>query len=147
MIFASTAAFLMLVFGNAGDAAPDAGTQYAQVVVRQQIIIRVPRRVAGAQPAAAQVQWREGHGPRCIPARMVAGATLPARNSVDLVMRDATRVRAHLDNGCGGLDFYQGFYVNGTEDGMICADRDAVRSRMGGQCQIDQFRVLTAVHP
>ena len=30
-----------------------------------------------------------------------------------------------------------------TEDGRICADRDVIRSRVGGECRIDQFRVLT----
>lgn len=143
MIFATTAALMMLVFGNA-DAAPPGGEAFAQVTVRQRIIVRVPGRPV---QQAAPVQWRESRGPRCVNARLVAGATLVGQNSVDLVMRDNSRVRARLDNGCGGLDFYQGFYVNGTEDGMICADRDAVRSRMGGQCEIDQFRALTPVRP
>jgi hypothetical protein len=144
MIFAGTAAWLMLVFGGAADAAPEAGTRYAQVTVRQQIIIRVPRTVRAA-PMSAATQWRESRGPRCIAARSVAGATLLGQNSVDLLLQDRSRVRVRLDNGCGGLDFYQGFYVNGTADGMICAGRDAVRSRMGGQCGIDQIRLLTAV--
>jgi hypothetical protein len=146
MIIADAATLLMLVFGGAAEGPAAAGVQYAQVTVRQQIIIRVPQGRA-LQPAAAMTHWREGRGPRCISARAVAGATLPGRNSVDLVMRDNSRVRAHLENNCPGLDFYHGFYVNGTADGMICADRDAIRSRMGGQCGIDQFRSLTAVRP
>jgi hypothetical protein len=144
MIFAGTAAWLMLVFGGAADA-PPAETSYAQVTVRQQVIIRVPRAIRGA-PMSAPVVWRESRGPRCIAARSVAGATLLGQTSVDLVLRDRSRVRVKLERGCGGLDFYGGFYVNGTEDGMICADRDAVRSRMGGQCGIDQFRLLTPAH-
>jgi hypothetical protein len=143
MIFAGTAAWLMLVFAGASDA-PPAEERYAQVTVRQQIIIRVPRGVRTA-PMSAATQWRESRGPRCIAARSVAGATLVGQNSVDLLLTDSSRVRVKLDNGCGGLDFYQGFYVNGTADGMICAGREAVRSRMGGQCGIDQFRLLTAV--
>ena len=146
MIFAGTAAWLMLVFAGAADAPPEAGSRYAQVTVRQQIIIRVPRALRPA-PMSAPVKWREGRGPRCIAARSVAGAALVGQNSVDLLLHDRSRVRVKLDNGCGGLDFYQGFYVNGTADGMICADRDAVRSRMGGQCGIDQFRSLTAARP
>ncbi|HEX8191905.1 MAG TPA: hypothetical protein VF552_03310 [Allosphingosinicella sp.] len=143
MIFAGTAAWLMLVFGSAGQAPPP-GNVYAQVTVRQQIIVRVPRAIRNA-PISAATQWRESRGPRCIAARSVAGATLLGQNSVDLLLQDRSRVRVKLENGCGGLDFYQGFYVNGTADGMICADRDAVRSRMGGQCGIDQFRTLTPV--
>ena len=143
MIFAGTAAWLMLAFAGASNA-PAQEERYAQVTVRQQIIIRVPRGVRTA-PMSAKTQWRESRGPRCIAARSVAGATLVGQNSVDLLLHDRSRVRVKLDNGCGGLDFYQGFYVNGTADGMICAGREAVRSRMGGQCQIDQFRLLTAV--
>lgn len=146
MILAGTAAMMMLVFGGAAEQAPEAGTRYAQVTVRQRVIIRVPRTARPATPAAMN-HWREGRGPRCVAARMVAGATLLGADSVDLILRDNSRVRARLERGCAGLDFYQGFYVNGTEDGLICADRDAIRSRMGGQCQIDQFRSLTPIRP
>jgi len=148
MILASAATMLMLVFGGSAEAAPPERIQYTQVTVRQQIIVRVPQHGRPIQPAGASlIQWREGRGPRCVAARAVIGATALGRNSVDLVLRDNSRIRARLDSSCPGLDFYRGFYVNGTEDGMICADRDSIRSRMGGQCEIDQFRSLTAVRP
>ena len=145
MIFASTA-LLMLVLGGATPSAPADGVEFAQVTVRQQIIVRMPPRPVQAA-GASLVQWRESRGPRCVQARAVMGATALGRSSVDLVMRDNRRVRARLESSCPGLDFYQGFYVNGTADGLICADRDSIRSRMGGQCEIDQFRTLTAVRP
>jgi hypothetical protein len=148
MILANAAAMLMLVLGASSEAGPGEGVRYAQVTVRQQIIVRVPQQGRPIQPAGASlIQWREGRGPRCVPARAVIGATALARNSVDLVLRDNSRMRVRLDSNCPGLDFYRGFYVNGTEDGMICADRDSIRSRMGGQCEIEQFRSLTAVRP
>jgi hypothetical protein len=147
MILASAAAMLMLVFG-ASDGEGGGGTQYAQVTVREQIIVRVRQQPRPIQQAGASlIRWREGRGPRCVPARIVLGATALGRNSVDLVLRDNSRVRVRLESGCPGLDFYHGFYVNGTPDGLICADRDSVRSRMGGQCGIDQFRSLTAIRP
>jgi hypothetical protein len=146
MIFATTAAWMMLVFGSGDEAGPKDGEQYAQVTVRQQIMIRVPQR-RPVSAGAALSHWREGRGPRCVAARAVAAATSLGPASVDLILRDNSRVRARLDSGCGGLDFYRGFYVSDTEDGLICADRDAIRSRMGGQCGIDQFRTLTAVRP
>lgn len=147
MIFASSAAFLMFVFGSADGPAPEARTQYAQVTVRQRIIVVVPREVRPIRAAGNFVasQWREGRGPRCVSVGSVAGAALLGPSSVDLVMRDQSRVRARLASGCGGLDFYRGFYVNPTPDGMICADRDEIRSRMGGQCRIANFRTLTPV--
>lgn len=146
-ILAGAAAMLMLVLGGPADVGAES-VQYAQVTIRQQTIIRVPRRPRPAeQTGASIIEWREGRGPRCLPARAVIGATLLRRNSVDLVLRGNRRFRARLDRDCPGLDFYQGFYVPGTQDGMICADRDSVRSRMGGQCEIDQFRTLTPVRP
>ncbi|HEX8527855.1 hypothetical protein [Allosphingosinicella sp.] len=147
MILAGATALMMFVFGGAGDEAPALDTEMAQVTIRQQIIVRVPRGGLGAPHGSTPVHWREGRGPRCVAARTVRGATLAGRDSVDLVLRDNSRIRARLDRSCLGLDFYQGFYVNGTEDGMICADRDSIRSRMGGHCEIDQFRSLTAIRP
>jgi hypothetical protein len=146
MIFASSAAWMLLIFGGADMAAAQAPPGNVQVVVRQRIVVRVSRPGA-VQPAASMSSWREGRGPRCVAASSVAGASLLSENSVDLVMRDQTRVRARLESGCSGIEFYQGFYVNGTADGMICAERDAIRSRMGGQCRIDRFRSLAAVRP
>ncbi|MDP8993829.1 MAG: hypothetical protein M3N07_02430 [Pseudomonadota bacterium] len=147
MILASAAALMLLLLGGAADEAPAGEMQFAQVTVRQQIILRVPRGRQVPAAGASLIEWREGRGPRCVPVRSVLGATLLGRNSVDLILRDNSRVRARLDRSCPGLDFYQGFYISGTEDGLICADRDAIRSRMGGQCEIDQFRSLTPVRP
>jgi len=150
MIFANAAALLMLVLGApAGGGGEGSAMQFAQVRVRQQIIVRVPPRpLRPLQPAGASlIQWREGRGPRCVPIRSVTGATALGRGSVDLVLRDNRRVRARLESNCPGLDFYRGFYVNGNPDGLICSDLDSIRSLMGGECEIDQFRTLTAVRP
>ena len=149
MILAGAAALMLLVFGDAADeAAEPRRTEFAQVTIRQHIILRMPRTQRPATPAGSSpVQWREGRGPRCVPARAVLGATMLGRNSFDLVLRNRSRIRARLQSNCPGLDFYSGFYVSGTLDGMICADRDIIRSRMGGQCRIDQFHSLTAARP
>lgn len=80
---------------------------------------------------------------KCVSARSVAGATLLGRDSVDLILRDNSRVRAELQNSCPALDYYNGFYISPNSDGMICADRDVIRSRVGGACEIDAFRSLT----
>lgn len=113
------------------------------ISVRQQIIIRVPRGMRRVQPAGSSlIPWRESRGPRCISANSIQGATLLGQNSVDLILRDNSRVRARLESSCPALDYYFGFYVNATEDGRICADRDSIRSRAGGECQIDQFHLL-----
>lgn len=138
--------FSLLVLGAADGPVADARTRFAQLVIRQQIIVRVPEGRRPSAPAgAAAVEWREGRGPRCVETDRIAGATLVGPNRVDLIMRDNSRMRAELENRCPALDYYYGFYVNATDDGRICADRDVIRSRMGGQCEIERFRSLRAV--
>ena len=117
-----------------------------QVTVQQRIMIRVTRGEPRVQASTGAVRWREANGPRCIPARLIAGA-VPAPNTVDLVMRDNRRVRARLGARCVGLDYYRGLYVDTHPDGQICAQRDAIRSRMGGNCAITEFRQLQPVRP
>ena len=134
-------ALLLLV----GASPPDAVAQpedYAQLVIREQIMVRMqPAR----RPAAVPVQWKEAKGPKCVAAKAILGAAAIGEDSVDLLLRDRTRVRAKLDNSCPALDYYYGFYIRPNADGMICADRDAIRSRVGGECGIDRFRSLQAV--
>lgn len=140
------AAAMALLAGGAQDSAAHSELAALQVVVRQQIIIRVPERVNRVAAVSAPVRWREANGPRCVPARMIAGAS-PGQSSVDLIMRDNSRVRARLGRRCAGLDYYRGFYVNANPDGQLCAERDVIRSRMGGECGIAQFRTLQPVRP
>ena len=146
MIRAGAAVLLLLALGG-GQQCPRAprGT----VTVRhQQIIVRLPAPAAGAASAGRSlVRWRESRGPRCIPVSSLAGATLLGPNSVDLILRDNRRYRAHLGRRCPALDFYRGFYIDTTADGRICAARDAIRSRAGGVCEIEAFRALTAEQP
>ena len=61
---------------------------------------------------------------------------------VDLVLTGGKRIRAKLGKDCRPLGFYQGFYLRPTQDGMICADRDAIKVRSGASCPIDDFKLL-----
>ena len=145
MILAGAAALLAYAFAGS-EAQPSPPPQRPAVTVRQQFIVRVQRGPRLVAPAgAAPIEWQERRGPRCVSASRIAGATLLGQNSVDIILRDSSRIRARLERRCPALDYYYGFYVNATEDGQICADRDVIRSRVGGQCQIDEFRVLTPV--
>lgn len=120
---------------------------YAQLTIRERVIIRVPRMSPGRTPPAQPIRWEEKKGPKCIPAAALAGALLSDRKEIDLVLRGGRRVRAELEGDCHGLDFYHGFYVKPSADGMICADRDVVRSRSGAKCPIDRFRLLVPRPP
>ncbi len=146
LIHWSAPALLLMTLGTA-PAEPSAADpiQFAQLMIREQILVRVPiqlRQTPNQSPAS--IEWKESRGPKCLSMRTLAGATLLGRNSVDLILKDRSRVRALLEKSCPALDYYYGFYIRPNADGQICADRDVLRSRMGGECEIDKFRTLTA---
>ena len=126
---------------------PINGLSWAQVTVRERVVIRVPRMsvrtlAAGPRPALPPITWVEKKADKCIRADALAGAAVTRPDSVDLVLVGGKRVRARFERKCAALDFYSGFYMRGTRDGMICADRDVIRARSGGECRIDNFRSL-----
>ncbi|WP_156930357.1 hypothetical protein [Sphingomonas jaspsi] len=109
-----------------------------RVVIQDEVIFRIPIRPRTVVP----IVWDEHKGPKCIPAGAIAGALLSGASSIDFVLRDRSRVRAKMDSDCQALDYYGQFYLQ-PENGMVCAKRDVIRSRIGGTCRIDKFRKLT----
>ena len=111
----------------------------AQIQIEQRTIIRVrPVTTAPAQT----IRWDEKKGPKCVERGSLAGALVSSPDSIDLLLRGGFRVRAKLQKSCPSIDFYSGFYVKPTKDGRICEDRDLIHSRTGGQCEIDNFKML-----
>ena len=150
---AFTLALAAPVMLSAGDPGDLDGMELAQVTIRERIVIRIPRLAPGGEPAArayapapppARSAWREKSAPRCVPAAAIAGAAISPDGDVDLVGTDGRRMRAKLDDDCPTLNFYRGFYLKRPADGMICAKRDALRSRSGARCEISGFRTLVA---
>lgn len=129
-------ALLALAAWQDGEAHP----VVSRVVIRDEVILRVPVRPRLVPPA---VEWEEHKGPRCIPAAEIRGASLAGSEHVDFLLADRSRVRARFDEDCPALDFYAGFYLK-PEDEQLCADRDYVHSRVGSSCRIERFRKLTA---
>lgn len=118
----------------------------SSVTVIQSVIVRVPARRPDPRTPPAIV-YRERRGPRCIAAADIAAAAVTSPASVDFGLRGGVRVRAQLEDECPALDYYGGFYVTPQPDGRICADRDAIRTRSGGECGIDRFRTLVPAKP
>lgn len=123
---------------------PPAGTanavetlRFAKLTIHQRVIIRVPR-VEPVKP----VEWRERKADRCTAIAGLAGASFVKAGSVDLFFTDGRRLRALLGNNCAAIDFYSGFYIRPPADGMVCARRDAARSRSGAVCEIRAFKRL-----
>ena len=127
------------------------GVEISQLTITQSIIIRVPARrssrYAAPDQPPPQPAFKEHKGPKCIDAATIGGAAVTAPDSVDFILRGGKRVRAKLEDECPALDYYSGFYFRAPADGKLCADRDSIHTRSGGDCQIDKFRALTPITP
>jgi hypothetical protein len=100
---------------------------------------RVETRPGGAasQRPAPPRQGRR----RCIDIGNVAGAQLFGDHLIELRMKGeggqpGVRWRVHLAQNCPALSFYQGFYYRQRPDSRLCAGRDVVGARSGGECAI-----------
>lgn len=127
------------------------GVELAQLTIRERVIIRVRRMAAPVisdrrAPLPRPVRWKEKHGPKCLAPAHVVGAMVSTPTTVDLVQDNGARMRAKLDRDCDALSYYANFYIRPGADGLICADRDAIRTRSGGSCTIAKFRVLRLEH-
>ncbi len=117
--------------------------QLAQVLIEQTTIVRI--RAIGTPEDSKQAErsrWDEKKGPKCVQMNALAGAMVSSPTSIDLLLRGGLRMRAKLEKNCPSIDFYSGFYVRPTKDGRICQDRDLIHARTGGECEIDNFRLL-----
>ena len=121
----------LAAFGPAPDAPP------RDRLSQKEEVFRVP---VQPQPMRS-FEWTERKGPKCVPVESLRGAVLSGRNQVDFLLRGKRRLRAELSDDCPALDFYNGFYIL-PDDERLCADRDDIRSRIGGSCRIERFREL-----
>jgi hypothetical protein len=122
----------------------------AMIRIERRVVVRVPRMSLApglAAPASAAaplppVSWKERQAEQCVPVAALAGASITRPDSVDLVLSGGRRMRARLGDDCPALGFYSGFYIRPPADGQICAKRDSIRSRSGGECRIAGLRAL-----
>ncbi|MGJ3627625.1 hypothetical protein AB5I41_12785 [Sphingomonas sp. MMS24-JH45] len=141
----------LLVSAQAPDGAGSLdGTRYAQVIIRERIVVRIPRvgpapvaaRGYAEPPPAATPVWIEKKAPDCVPVAKLTGASVDRDGEVDLIVQGTKRLRAKLDDDCPTLDFYSGFYLRQASDGRICARRDLILLAVGARCAITGFRTL-----
>jgi hypothetical protein len=79
---------------------------------------------------------------KCVPVSGIAGVQISAENRLILFMRDQRIVSAALEKGCGARDFYSGFYVERSADGMMCSGRETLQSRTGVSCKLGKLKQL-----
>lgn len=107
----------------------------APVLAGRPLVKRVP---VEAPAPAEQLPNPGGKGARraCIPVDAIAGAIVMSDRSVELRLHGGERWRMSFAEDCPALGYYQGFYYKRTQAGFLCAGRDAVIARSGGECPI-----------
>ncbi|MFZ4689514.1 MAG: hypothetical protein ACOYLS_09765 [Polymorphobacter sp.] len=73
---------------------------------------------------------------RCIGVNTIAGAQMFGDRAIELTMRNGSRYRLFFARECPALSFYQGFYYRRLKAGQLCAGRDVIGARSGGECPI-----------
>lgn len=124
-----------------------------QVRIEQRVIIRVaPARnmrqdlIADVAPGSkVALRYREQPMKRCVPMASIAGVQSGPDNRLILFMRDRHIVSAALDKACSAREFYSGFYVERSDDGLLCSGRDMLQSRTGASCGVRRLSHLVAV--
>ncbi|HTM95018.1 MAG TPA: hypothetical protein VL100_04260 [Croceibacterium sp.] len=124
-----------------------------QVRIEQRVIIRVaPARrvrqdlIANLPPGTkVTMHYRERPMKRCVEMANIAGVQSGPENRLILFMRDRHIVSAALEKACSARDFYSGFYVERSEDGLLCSGRDTLQSRTGASCGVRRLAHLVAL--
>jgi hypothetical protein len=137
MILLQFLGLLPPLLGLAAQQPPSKPQVVRRMMVSDELILRVPVR---PRPRL-KIEWKELKGPKCLDARLIAGAMLSGPSSIDFVLRDRQRVRARMDDNCPTFDYYDVLYLQ-PDDHRICAKRETIRSRDGGSCRIERFRML-----
>jgi len=124
-----------------------------QVRIEQNITIRIaPRspgrvdpRIGGFEDYPAREsrpRLVERKMAKCVPVQGVAGVQISPGNKLVLYLHDSRIVSAGLDKGCNARDFYSGFYVARSADGMMCSGRDKLQARNGASCKLGKMKQI-----
>lgn len=121
-----------------------------QVRIEQRVTIRIAPRDPAIRPSIIAELGRAASAPsrlaerkmgKCVPVSGIA-AVQPDGSRLLLFMRDQRLVAASLEKACRPRDFYSGFYLERTGDGLLCVERDKLHSRAGASCAVSKMRQL-----
>jgi hypothetical protein len=131
---------------------PAAVPTAAQVRIEQRVTIRIappgPRLRQSMMPEMAPLappRLSERKMGKCVAVSGIAAVQPDAGGKLLLFMRDRRLISASLEKACRARDFYSGFYLEPSRDGMLCVDRDKLHSRAGANCEISRMRQLVAI--
>jgi hypothetical protein len=129
------------------------GVTVRQVRIEQRVTIRIAPRDPAVRPSMLARMAPDANEParlaerkmgKCVPVSGIAAVEPDAGGRLLLFMRDQRLVSASLEKACRARDFYSGFYLERTGDGLLCVDRDKLHSRAGVSCGISRMRQLVA---
>lgn len=126
----------------------------AQVRIEQRVVIRIApigtstraMSLAEAAPPAEPARVTERKMGKCVPVAGIAAVQPDAGGRLLLYMRDQRLIAASLEKACSARDFYSGFYLERSRDGMLCIERDKLHSRAGASCALGKMRQLVAIN-
>lgn len=129
------------------------GQNAQQVRIEQRVTIRIsPQRQGNRNSLLARLPQRglsttfeEHEMERCVPMSGISGVQTGTGNRLLLFLRDDRIISINLERACRARDFYSGFYIERSEDGQLCVDRDQLQSRSGAKCEVERMRQLVAV--
>jgi hypothetical protein len=124
-------------------------TIFFQVRVDQRVIIRLPSQATTPASAGVQkqskvnkVKYKEQKIGKCLWVDKLAGSRPGTDRTLEIMTRDGVLIRAYLGDGCLAREFYAGAYMERSDDGKLCVDRDLLHARTGAKCEVDKFRLL-----
>lgn len=119
-----------------------------QVRIERRVIIRIPRSTSSRQPLSdirsgqLDDNWYERKIGKCLAMNSIAGVQIASDDQMLLYLRDRRIIRAQLEKACRARDFYSGFYLEQSDDGRLCVDRDVLQARSGSKCELKRIRQL-----
>jgi hypothetical protein len=120
-----------------------------QVRIERRVIVRISPRMplqtegaAGSAATTAPRRFEERRMGKCVSIKGISGVQISPQDRLLLFMRDHHIVSVRLQKSCSARDFYSGFYVENSPDGMICAGRDTLHSRAGVNCEVAKLHRL-----
>ncbi|GAA4040218.1 hypothetical protein [Parerythrobacter jejuensis] len=122
-----------------------------QVRIERRVVIRVsPARPSNAAvladlPRRFPDRFAERKMGKCFPMRSVAAVQTGGASRLILFLRDRRMISAQLEKACRARDFYSGFYVEPSDDGNLCINRDKLQSRTGAKCELSRIRQMVPV--